>query len=184
MTKKLLLGLVVLVMANASAFASDYGCRALLCVASPTKAPAECTETLNRLYWELSHGKPFPSCAEAEDSTGVKLGKNYWEDCPTGSTLVVTTTRGESEHTYYGKDAESAGGSWGSGHAQYGQCIDYTRPTVHQGYRQIETEQRWASSLGDEYTYTTYPTTTVKRRPKSRYVEVSIDGQYYNRAYY
>ena len=67
------IGALAALMAAGHANASDYGCKVLLCLANPAsnggpKGVAECQEPINRLYFDLAHGRPFPRCEEAEET--------------------------------------------------------------------------------------------------------------------
>ena len=164
--------IVVLVLLAVSfvgpVFASDYGCKVLLCLASPGQSPAECSPPLNRLWFDLSHGRRFPSCEEAGDSTNIKQGRNYYEDCRDPYTLQVTVHRGGEigDDVYYGEGAESQ--RRGSG-----QCIDLRNPIV----QVVEDD-------GKSYNRTTYRSYPVGRRAKYRYIDVFVDGQFMNRSYW
>ncbi|WP_052135604.1 hypothetical protein [Collimonas arenae] len=71
-----------------AAQASEYGCTVLLCLANPngpTAAPY-CVSFINRLYDDLTHGRPFPSCDMSDKNDN---GANYaqmvndpYDPCP------------------------------------------------------------------------------------------------------
>lgn|GEM_PF-738566 len=69
--------------------ASDYGCKVLLCLSNPNgpTAVSECRPPIERLWDDLHHGRPFPSCEEGSPAV-AKLGLSYYDPCPTGTTAL------------------------------------------------------------------------------------------------
>lgn len=86
------------------ASASEFGCKVMLCLASPggAKQYAECHPTIEKLQQKLSRGEPFPSCKEA-NSEGVATKKGYepYEPCSDGyeQASMVSTEFGRRETT-------------------------------------------------------------------------------------
>lgn len=91
--RSLLIG-TLLLLANSSVLASEYGCKVMLCLANPNgpKAVAECVSPINQLYDDLKHGRSFPTCDEAKDpvrgDSYVKQGFNYFDPCENGTSAL------------------------------------------------------------------------------------------------
>jgi hypothetical protein len=63
--------------------ADDWGCQVLLCLSNPQgpKAVRECEPPINRLWRDLSKGRPFPTC----DTGGSSGASHSWastSNCP------------------------------------------------------------------------------------------------------
>jgi hypothetical protein len=75
---------------SASAGASEYGCRVLLCLANPSAnggpmAIAECRPTMNQLFNDLSKGRAFPTCEMANSPNGNSYARQVYDPydpCP------------------------------------------------------------------------------------------------------
>lgn len=70
------------------------GCKVLLCLANPNgpKAAAACVPTINELFDDLAHFKPFPTCSMASGPNGKSYAKqnmSYYDPCPTGTTALA-----------------------------------------------------------------------------------------------
>ncbi|WP_230851100.1 hypothetical protein [Ralstonia solanacearum] len=81
-------GALALLVGAGQAGASEYGCKVLLCLANPAsnggpRGIAECVPPINQLFNDLLHGRPFPSCEEAEGS-GSRAVQVYdaFDPCP------------------------------------------------------------------------------------------------------
>ncbi|QKV55692.1 hypothetical protein [Comamonas antarctica] len=76
--------------AAASAYASDYGCKVLLCLSNPAsnggpKGVAECVPPINQLFHDLRKGRPFPSCDIADGNDGSSYARvvfDPYDPCP------------------------------------------------------------------------------------------------------
>jgi hypothetical protein len=71
-------------MFASGALTDDYGCKAILCLASPggPKQFAECVPTIERLHRDLSRGKPFPPCdMGGSDAVTVEQGVQEYLTC-------------------------------------------------------------------------------------------------------
>ncbi len=87
--KKLLVSLFI-VGAASSAHASEYGCKVLLCLANPAsnggpKGVTECQPPINQLYHDLSKGRPFPTCDQADGNDGSSYARQVYDPydpCP------------------------------------------------------------------------------------------------------
>ena len=57
-------------------FADDWGCKVLLCLSNPSgpEAVSQCVPPIERLWNELRHGHPFPSC----DTGSSSYANNTW----------------------------------------------------------------------------------------------------------
>lgn len=60
-------------------FASDWGCQVLLCLSNPSgpEAVSQCVPPIERLWNELRHGHPFPSCDTGPSGSG-DYANNTW----------------------------------------------------------------------------------------------------------
>ncbi len=71
--------------------ASDFGCKVLLCLASP-KGPrqfVECVPPIDQLFRDLAKGRPFPTCDFADGNDGsnfARPAREPYEPCPEGLT--------------------------------------------------------------------------------------------------
>ena len=82
---------VVALLACSSTFASDYGCKVLLCLANPAgpTAVAQCVPPITQLWRDLAHvpPRPFPTCDEARPAAAVQ-NTSYYDPCPDGTTAL------------------------------------------------------------------------------------------------
>jgi hypothetical protein len=74
-----------------SVHASDYGCTVLLCLSNPggPKQYAQCAPSIDRLWHDLSRGRPFPTCDMADGNTPGNFAKQVstpYDPCPAGLT--------------------------------------------------------------------------------------------------
>lgn len=71
-----------------SAFASDWGCQVILCLANPQgpTAVSECVPPIEKLWDELSKGHGFPSCDMGSSSANISnKAEHQWAsgyNCP------------------------------------------------------------------------------------------------------
>ena len=90
MRKATLVGLLALggVFGTASAHASDYGCRVLLCLSNPAgpMAVSACVPPISQLWRDLAHvpPRPFPTCDEARPAYALQ-NTTYYDPCPEGT---------------------------------------------------------------------------------------------------
>jgi len=76
--------------AAASVYASDYGCKVLLCLSNPAsnggpKGVAECVPPINQLFHDLRKGRPFPSCDIVDGNDGSSYARVVfapYDPCP------------------------------------------------------------------------------------------------------
>ena len=92
-------GVAFVLMISAAAYASEFGCKVLLCLSSPGGARqySECRATIDKLHRMLQEGKPFPHCTESQ-SAGVDVKKGYeaWEPCKAGYEQAAMETSQDS----------------------------------------------------------------------------------------
>lgn len=85
-----LLGIICSVVPT-PAFASDYGCRVLLCLSNPAgpTAVAMCVPPITQLWRDLGRipPRPFPTCDEARPATAVQ-NETWYDPCPEGTTAL------------------------------------------------------------------------------------------------
>jgi hypothetical protein len=73
-----------------TAQASDHGCTVLMCLSNPAgpTAVAECIAPIQKLWRDLSKGRAFPSCDEADGADGkksfVRQVRTPYAACPSG----------------------------------------------------------------------------------------------------
>ena len=76
---------------GASAHASDYGCRVLLCLANPAgpTAVTQCVPPITQLWRDLARvpPRPFPSCDEARPAIAVQ-NTTWYDPCPEGTSAL------------------------------------------------------------------------------------------------
>lgn len=77
--KKIMMILAVCLLSG-NAFASDYGCKVLFCLANPAgpEAVSECVPPIERLYSDLADGDPFPTCEEMGNNGSGSSGANQF----------------------------------------------------------------------------------------------------------
>ena len=84
---------VVASSSAASALASDYGCKVLLCLANPAgpTAVAQCVPPINQLWRDLARTppRPFPTCDEARPAAALQ-NSSYYDPCPDGTTALAS----------------------------------------------------------------------------------------------
>jgi hypothetical protein len=68
-----------------------WGCQVLLCLSNPDgpEAVKECVPPIERLWDELRHGHPFPSCPSG-GSAYARPTISYYDLCPAGTTELPT----------------------------------------------------------------------------------------------
>jgi hypothetical protein len=98
-------GLLTNFLVVQSVYASEYGCKVLLCLANPGGPTqyAECVPPICQLWHDLSHGRSFPSCDLSDGNspgTYAKQVAHPYDPCPAGmspaprGTLSVQGTAG------------------------------------------------------------------------------------------
>ena len=137
--KKALVTLFVL-GASMSTQASEYGCKVLLCLANPAsnggpKGVSECVPPINQLYHDLSKGRPFPSCDQADGNDGSSYARQVYDPYDPCPAPLLPAERGA--YVVQGQKRSSGNkGGWFGGDGSY-TLTD--RPQVSE------------SSLGDGY---------------------------------
>lgn len=71
------------VMASQVTFASDHGCKVLLCLAASNGTPAQCEPDLRQLWHDLAKGRPFPTCDLASADSARPALQQIVSDNPT-----------------------------------------------------------------------------------------------------
>jgi hypothetical protein len=68
-----------------------WGCQVLLCLSNPDgpEAVKECVPPIERLWDELRHGHPFPSCPSS-GSAYARQTFSHYDLCPAGTTELPT----------------------------------------------------------------------------------------------
>jgi hypothetical protein len=87
--KKLLL-CCLLASTGTAGYASEYGCKVLLCLSNPAsnggpKGVAECVAPINQLYHDFARGRPFPSCDLSDGNDGASYAVRVfdpYDPCP------------------------------------------------------------------------------------------------------
>jgi hypothetical protein len=84
-----------------------WGCQVLLCLSNPDgpEAVNECRPPIERLWDELRHGHPFPSCPSG-GSAYARPTSSYYDLCPSGTTELPSGQFGAAtsakQAVYYG----------------------------------------------------------------------------------
>lgn len=81
---------VLLMLFVSGAHAGEHGCKVLLCLSNPASnggptGVAECVEPIHRLYQDLAHGKPFPTCDLVDGNNGssyARIVHEPFDPCP------------------------------------------------------------------------------------------------------
>ncbi|WP_230182680.1 hypothetical protein [Aquabacterium sp. CECT 9606] len=115
-----------------TAHASDHGCKVLLCLANPNgpKAVSECVPDINKLFHDLSKGRPFPTCEMASSpETGgpswAQQGWSYYDPCPSGTkalesgSLAIQGSASTPKRFYNNSEAFHTGIGEGDGLSPY-----------------------------------------------------------------
>ena len=79
MKKLIIASLFALLSLSQSVFASDYGCKVLLCLSNPAgpEAVSQCVPPIEQLWDDLRHHRGFPSC-EMGGASSTNYGSNTW----------------------------------------------------------------------------------------------------------
>jgi hypothetical protein len=88
------IGAAAMLVVAPPTFASDYGCKVLMCLANPNGATAvqECRPPIEQLHRDLAHGRDFPSCDEAKPAYAEQV-QSYYDPCPSGTTVLGSGER-------------------------------------------------------------------------------------------
>lgn len=141
---------LLIVGAAASAHASDFGCKVLLCLANPAsnggpQGVAECVAPINQLYHDLDQGRPFPTCDLADGNDGGSYARQVsdpYDPCPPP---LQPATRGA--YVVQGRRNIGNGGNAGSG-GSGGIGWDGSGQYTLSGQPQISEEQSGQSGGG------------------------------------
>lgn len=178
---------VLLMLFVSGAHASEYGCKVLLCLSNPASnggptGVAECVEPIHRLYHDLAHGKPFPTCNLEDgndDSSYARLVHEPFDPCPADAPEVAT--KGE----YIVQGALQGDGTF----TLDGQPVlvedrsNYTRARACVG----DPQGRYIVSYYDDAGPSSYPVSVYRkivwqqRYRLTRAIDVYIDNQFYQR---
>jgi len=173
--------------------ASQYGCTVLLCLANPSsnggpKGIAECVPTINQLYDDLEHDRPFPTCDLADGNDGssyAQLVYDPYDPCPASLVPVQKQTavmEGNAESFYnngtianytFNGDAQISELQNGSARACVGKLLGHTRHSIQ-------------SSRGTQYMVAVNVYDQVIWQPwqSPSAINVYIDSQFHNRVHY
>lgn len=114
---------VAMLGVTASSWASDYGCKVLLCLANPAsnggpKGIAECVPPINQLYHDLRKGRPFPTCDLVDGNDGSSYARLIYDPYDPCSTPLQAAARGA--YVVQGqKKAQSSNPKWRGGNSAY-----------------------------------------------------------------
>lgn len=180
--------------AAASAYASEFGCKVLLCLANPTsnggpKGVAECEQPINQLYRDLSKGRPFPSCDMEDGNDGSSYARQIddpYDPCPTP---LQPAARG----AYVGLGLRKAGDSiagWWDGSSSYTltgqpQVSEPQNDSGHSsGSRACVGKLVGTYTVGgadNSHTVNLYDRVSWQPAQNPRAIDVYIDGKWYKR---
>lgn len=186
--KRLFLGAVLGMagVAPATSFASDYGCKVLLCLSNPQSnggplGVAECTEPILQLYSDLRRGKPFPQCGFEDGNNGqnyARLTNEPYDPCPAGTKAVTPGTL-VGEGTRRGNLVQlNANATWvmSESNSEYGTaraCVGQLLGTVTIG-----------SSADDARVITVYDKVVLMPFKGFNAIDVFIDNKLTNRVWF
>lgn len=191
--KKLLITLS-LMGAAASALASDYGCKVLLCLANPAsnggpRGVAECVPSINQLYHDLRKGRPFPTCDLADGNDGSSYARQVYDPYDPCPAALQPAARGA--HVIQGqKKAQSSNPKWWGGNSAYtltGQLqISEPRSSYEDspGPRACVGKLVGSYTVGnyeDSYTVSVFDKVVWQNAQNPRAIDVFIDNQWQQR---
>ncbi|AKM33516.1 hypothetical protein AB870_25430 (plasmid) [Pandoraea faecigallinarum] len=109
---------LLIVGAAASAHASDFGCKVLLCLANPAsnggpQGVAECVAPIDQLYHDLDKGRPFPTCDLADGNDGGSYARQVYDPYDPCPPPLQPAARGA--YVVQGRRNVGNGGNAGSG---------------------------------------------------------------------
>ncbi|SAK79277.1 hypothetical protein AWB79_05014 [Caballeronia hypogeia] len=115
--KKLIVVLFIIGVA-ASAHASEYGCKVLLCLANPAsnggpKGVSDCVPPIDQLYHDLGRGRPFPKCDQADGNDGSSYAREVYDAYDPCPAPLQPAVRGSVAVQGHQRSGDNAPGSWG-----------------------------------------------------------------------
>ncbi|WP_175771866.1 hypothetical protein [Burkholderia ambifaria] len=182
------------------ASASDFGCTVLLCLANPAsnggpKGVAECVAPITKLFDDLAHFRPFPTCDMADGNDGSSYAKQVtapYDPCPAplrpapAGTWVIQGQKASSRPTWFVPTARDytlvgsaqiteqqsvAGMSFSTGpQACVGSLVGYF--------------VAGSQTNGDEHSVNVYDKVIWQQYQSPRAIDVYIDNQLYQRVHW
>ena len=178
----------------ASSWASDYGCKVLLCLANPAsnggpKGVAECVPPINQLYHDLRKGRPFPTCDLADGNDGSSYARQVFDPYDPCPAPLQAAARGA--YVVQGqKPAQSSLSKRWEGHSTYtlNGHPQISEPRISgedsPGHRACVGKPVGSYTLGsyeDSYTVSVFDKVVWQTAQNPRAIDVFIDNQWQQR---
>ncbi|MBN3780526.1 hypothetical protein G3O06_23715 [Burkholderia sp. Ac-20345] len=182
------------------ASASDFGCTVLLCLANPAsnggpKGVAECVAPITKLFDDLAHFRPFPTCDMADGNDGSSYAKQVtapYDPCPSpltpapAGTWVIQGQKSSSQPTWFVPTASNYTlvGSPQITEQQSLQGMGFsTGPQACVG-RTVGYFIAGSQTNGDEHSVNVYDKVIWQQYQSPRAIDIYIDNQLYQRVHW
>jgi hypothetical protein len=187
------------------AWADDWGCQVLLCLANPAgpTAVSQCVPPIEKLWESLHEGHSFPSCGLAGDSTSrtgsfaqPSPDNSYYNTCPGGLTALPMGSYAIWAPSWVPKDNTARWAQQQTLYAGIGAGTGLA-PSSGMNYSSLPPEVCVGEQLGQvnytirggregfEFTANVYAQVTVLQPQASpNIINVYIDGALYNQVHW
>ncbi|MBN3733159.1 hypothetical protein [Burkholderia sp. Tr-20390] len=180
--------------------ASDYGCTVLLCLANPSSnggpmGVAECVAPITKLFDDLAHFRPFPTCDMADGNDGSSYAKQVtapYDPCPSplkaapAGTWVVEGKKASSRPTWFvptERDYTLAGAPQITEQQSLPGMNFTTGPQACIGNK-IGYYVAGSQMNGDEHSVNVYDRVIWQKYQSPRAIDVYIDNQFNQRVHW
>ena len=179
-----------LALAATGATASEYGCKVLLCLATPAsnggpKGVAECVAPIEQLEWDMAHGRPFPRCDASDGNDSGNYAQpvfDAYDPCPN-----ALKPAGAGGYVVAGKLAPAgspfaaSSGYIVSGAPQVSEAVPSRSPRACVG-KPMGTYQ--VGSQDDGYAVSVFDQVVWQQAQSPRAIDLFINGQWRNRTHW
>ncbi|WP_408580426.1 hypothetical protein [Burkholderia ubonensis] len=186
------------------ASASDFGCTVLLCLSNPAsnggpKGVAECVAPITKLFDDLAHFRPFPTCDFADGNDGSSYAKQLtdaYDPCPAPLKAAVRRSW-VAEGKRNGKKPQWQMGPWGGYVYNSADLYDMTvKPQQSEALLFGGSPQACvgnavgsftvgnSNSDFDPYTVTVYDKVMWQPYQSPRAIDIYIDNKFYQRVHW
>ncbi|WP_230960398.1 hypothetical protein [Burkholderia pseudomultivorans] len=190
-----------LLVSAGHANASDYGCTVLLCLANPAsnggpKGIAECVAPITKLFDDLAHFRPFPTCDMADGNDGSSYAKQVtapYDPCPSplkpapaGTWVVEGQKKTGSGQSWF---VPQAGNFTLAGAAQITEQqtlpgMNFTTGPQACVGNKVGYYVAGSQTNGDEHSVNVYDQVVWQKYQSPRAIDVYIDKQFYQRVHW